>query len=79
MVVRGPKTRTNTTSKVTENEKEYMKKTKGSGDDLKEKLLNVHEMVPNKIRVASDRIKTRYDLKGNSEGFQAGGLVWPSV
>ena len=45
-------------------------------DDLREKLLSVHETVRHKIRVASDRMKTRYDLKGNSVGFQAGDLVW---
>ena len=45
-------------------------------DDLKEKLLSVHETVRHKIWVASDRMKTRYDLKGNSVGFHVGDLVW---
>ena len=31
-------------------------------DDLKEKLLSVHETVRHKIRVTSDRMKIRYDL-----------------
>ena len=43
--------------------------------DLKEKLLSVHETVRHKMRVASDRMKTRYDLKDNSVAFQAGDLV----
>ena len=47
-----------------------------SEDDLKEKLLSIHETLRHKIRVASDRRKTRYDLKGNSAGFQVGDLVW---
>ncbi|KAJ3644070.1 hypothetical protein Zmor_026743 [Zophobas morio] len=45
-------------------------------DDLKEKLLSVQETMRHKIRVASDRMKTRYDLKVNSLEFQAGDLVW---
>ena len=45
-------------------------------DDLKEKLLSVHETVHHKIQMASDRMKTRYDLKGNSVGFQAGDLQY---
>ena len=44
-------------------------------NDLKEKLLSVHETVRHKIKVASDRMKTRYHLKGNSVGFQAGDLI----
>ena len=52
------------------------KKVKGYDDDLKEKLLSVHETVRPKSQVTSDRMKTRYDLKGNSVGFQAGDLVW---
>ena len=45
-------------------------------DDLKEKLPGVHETVRHKIWVASDRMKTRYDLKGNLVRFQAGDWVW---
>ena len=45
-------------------------------NDLKEKLLSVHETVHHKIWVASDIVTTRYDLKGNIVGFQAGELVW---
>ena len=45
-------------------------------DDLKENLLGVHETVRHKIRVAIDRMKTRYDLKANSVAFQAGDLAW---
>ena len=45
-------------------------------DGLKEKLLSVQETVRHKIRMASDRMKTRYDLKDNSVGFQAGEFVW---
>ena len=45
-------------------------------NDLKKKLMSVDETMRYKIRVASDIMKTRYDLKGNLVGFQAGDLVW---
>ena len=44
-------------------------------DDLKEKLLSVHKTMHHKIRVVSNVMKTRYDLEGNSTGFQVGDLV----
>ena len=43
---------------------------------MKKKLLGLNETVRHKIRVASDRMKTYYDLKDNSVEFQAGDLVW---
>ena len=43
---------------------------------MKDRLLSVHETVPHKIQVASDKMKISYDLKGNSAGLQVGDLVW---
>ena len=54
---------------VTEEENKYTKKVKGYGDPLQEKLPSVHEMLHHKNRVASGRMKTRYDLRDNSVGF----------
>ncbi|KAH1008991.1 hypothetical protein HUJ04_001420 [Dendroctonus ponderosae] len=36
----------------------------------KKRLNDVHEQVRNKLRISSDRAKTRYDLLANSKGFQ---------
>ena len=40
-------------------------------DDLKKKLLSVHKTVHQNIRMATDRMKTRYDLKNNSVRYKA--------
>ena len=53
---------------VPEERNKDMKKVKGYDDGLQEKLY--------KDRVATGRMKTRYDLRDNSVGFQAGDLVW---
>ncbi|XP_063907405.1 uncharacterized protein K02A2.6-like [Zophobas morio] len=45
-------------------------------DEQKEKLINVHELVRGRIKIASDRMKTGYDVKANCGGFQEGDLVW---
>jgi len=45
-------------------------------DELKEKLLSIHDLTRKKIRLASDRMKARYDLKANSAGFHPGERVW---
>ena len=45
-------------------------------DGLKEKLLSIHDLTRKKIRLASDRMKARYDLKANSAGFHPGERVW---
>lgn len=45
-------------------------------DQLKEKLLAVHDVARGRIAIASDRMKTRYDVKANSAGFQEGDQVW---
>lgn len=45
-------------------------------DELREKLLDIHELVRKKMDIASDRMKTRYDLKANSTGFHQGDKVW---
>ena len=48
----------------------------GNKEAKKEKLPSVHEMLRPKNGVASGRIRTCYDLRDNSVGFQAGDLVW---
>ena len=50
---------------VTEEGNKYTK-VKDYDDGLQEKLLSVHEMQHYKNRVASGRMKTRYDLKAKS-------------
>ena len=44
--------------------------------DLEKRLSAVHDLVRTHIRVEGDRMKTRYDLRANSAGFQEGDLVW---
>ena len=55
---------------------EVCQKLKGYHDGLQEKLPSVHEMLHHKNRVASGRMKTRYDLRDNSVEFQTGDLEW---
>lgn len=45
-------------------------------DMLREKLRTIHAVASERIRLASDRMKARYDSKANSAGFQSGDLVW---
>ena len=61
---------------VTEEGSRYRKNVKGYHDGLQEKLPSIHKMLHHKNRVAIGRKKTRYDLRDNSVGFQAGDLVW---
>ncbi|KAJ3662413.1 hypothetical protein Zmor_006763 [Zophobas morio] len=51
------------------------KKAKSYNDGIQEKLPNVHEMLHPKNKVASGRMKTRYDLRDDSVRFQGGDLV----
>jgi transposase InsO family protein len=44
--------------------------------ELQEKLSSVHNGVRNKIKLSSDRMKARYDLRANSTGFKEGEQVW---
>ena len=44
--------------------------------NLRERLCKVHNDVRDKLKLASDRMKTRYDLRGTSAGFQEGDKVW---
>ena len=44
--------------------------------DLRARLDEVHNNVRRRIQIASDRMKTRYDLRANTSGFQEGDLVW---
>ena len=61
---------------VTEEGNSYKKNDNCYEDGLQEKLRSVYEMLHHKNRVASGRMKTRYDLRDNSRGFQAGDWVW---
>nr|WP_253310135.1 reverse transcriptase domain-containing protein [Rickettsia endosymbiont of Ceutorhynchus assimilis] len=45
-------------------------------DEVRARLLGIHDFAREHIQLASDRMKTRYDLKANSVGFQEGDLVW---
>jgi hypothetical protein len=44
--------------------------------DLVERLHDTHHYARRHLRVASDRIKVRYDRLANSAGFQEGDIVW---
>lgn len=44
-------------------------------DELRERLRIVHLVVRKRFNLASDRMKTEYELKANLYGFQAGDLV----
>ena len=61
---------------VTKEGNKYRKNVKGYHDGLQDKLPSVHEMLHHLNRMESGRRKTRYDLRDNSVGFQAGDLVW---
>jgi transposase InsO family protein len=43
---------------------------------LQEAMHSIHDLTRSHILVASDRMKTRYDLKANVAGFHEGDLVW---
>lgn len=43
---------------------------------LRERLQVVHEEARQKLQLESDRMKTRYDIKANSDGFNIGDKVW---
>ncbi|KAJ8910252.1 hypothetical protein NQ315_007474, partial [Exocentrus adspersus] len=43
---------------------------------LQDRLKLTHAEVRQKMRVESDRMKTRYDLRANTGGFQVGEKVW---
>ncbi|XP_018563442.1 protein NYNRIN-like [Anoplophora glabripennis] len=43
---------------------------------LKHRIKLVHEEVREKLKMESDRMKTRYDLRANSSGFQENEKVW---
>ena len=38
-------------------------------NELQERLLEIHNMVRERIQLLSDRMKTRYDIRANSAGF----------
>jgi hypothetical protein len=44
--------------------------------DLVERLHDTHHYARRHLRVASDRMKVRYDRLANSAGFQEGDRVW---
>ncbi|KAJ8913989.1 hypothetical protein NQ315_008981 [Exocentrus adspersus] len=43
---------------------------------LQDRLKLTHAEVRQKMRIESDRMKTRYDLRSNTGGFQVGEKVW---
>lgn len=43
---------------------------------LKRRMDDIHEKVRSNMQHASDRMKTRYDIKAETGGFQPGDLVW---
>jgi len=49
---------------------------KDYADDLRRKLKIIHSEVRAKMKIESDRVKTRYDLKLNGRTFKEGELVW---
>ena len=44
--------------------------------DLAERLRDTHNFARQHLKVASDRMKERYDQLANSVGFQEGDTVW---
>ena len=44
--------------------------------ELVERLNAIHEYARQHLKVASDKMKARYDLMANSARFQEGGRVW---
>lgn len=38
-------------------------------------MANIHNLTRERIEIANDRIKTRYDLRVNSASFKEGDLV----
>jgi transposase InsO family protein len=45
-------------------------------DELQKRLLEIHDMVRERIQISSDRMKSRYDIRANSAGFQENDMVW---
>jgi hypothetical protein len=45
-------------------------------DQLQEAMHTIHDLTRTHILVASDRMKTRYELKANTAGFRERDLVW---
>ena len=45
-------------------------------NDLRDRLNEVHEFARNRMRVASDAMKRKYDIKSNLKVFQVGDVVW---
>ena len=46
------------------------------GNDLRDRLNEVHEFARNRMRAASDAMKRKYDIKSNLKVFQVGDAVW---
>ncbi|KAJ8953333.1 hypothetical protein NQ318_012128 [Aromia moschata] len=44
--------------------------------ELERRMSAVHDHVRSRLQLESDRMKTRYDVRANSSGFQEGDLVW---
>lgn len=48
----------------------------GYGSYLQEKLEQVHSFARNRVKMVSDRMKARYDLRARDLRFESGDLVW---
>jgi hypothetical protein len=44
--------------------------------DLVDHLHDIHNYARQHLKLASDRMKTRYDKQANSAGYQEGDMVW---
>ena len=43
---------------------------------LENQLREMNRLIRGRLKIASDKIKTRYELRSNSVGFQEGDQVW---
>lgn len=55
---------------------ESVSEVNGYVDALRESMLETHALVRNRIKIVSDRMKARYDIRANHGGFNEGELVW---
>ena len=45
-------------------------------DKLRKQIRDTHDLARERLKLASDKMKARYDLKANSSGFKDGDRVW---
>ena len=49
---------------------------KNYSSQLENQLREMNHLVRGRLKIASDKMKTRYDIRSNSVGFQKGDQVW---